>query len=213
MKGLSLVLLVLSLSASAPAQDSSSVPAPPGIDVIKQSWRKVGQPLALGMDMEEPFAANDRYKDDVRTKEENTRQNAARLRRGEGVEQARTPPRRSSKSSPEPISTLDTSAGTTVYSYSVKVRNTGDKTVRALAWEYVFTDPGTGAEVGRHRYTSQVKIRPGKNGELTGQSVSPPARVVDVRSAGGARDARLAERVEIHRVEYDDGSAWERPRP
>lgn len=187
------------LAAIAPAQESSDVSDPSDVEVVKKSWRKVVRPIGLD---EDPFETNDRHREAVRAQRQTAETNAVRIARGDTVLPAKTPPARPPAPPPDRYPPR--------YIYTVKVRNTGAKTMLALVWEYVFTDPDTGEEVGRHHYESKVKIRAGKSGELVGHSASPPARVVDARRAGDDSEGRLVQRVIIHRIEYEDGSVWER---
>jgi hypothetical protein len=93
------------------------------------------------------------------------------------------------------------------YVYEVKVSNTGAKKIRELVWKYVLLDPDTGREISDHQFTSKVSISPGRSKKLVGHS-APPALVSVARTNRDLRD-QYTERVEIRRVEYDDGSVWE----
>ena len=199
MKALRLILSLMLLAALVPAQDSTNVSDPPDVEVVKKSWRKTVRSPDLD---EDPFETSDRHREAVRAQRRSVESNAARIARGEEVLPAKLPSAGPPAPAPDPYSTT--------YIYTVKVRNTGAKTMRSMVWEYVFTDPGTGKAVGRHHYESKVKIRAGRSGELVGHSASPPARGVDARRAGDVSEGRLVERVVIYRIEYEDGSAWER---
>jgi len=199
MKALRLILSLMLLAALAPAQDSTGVSDPPDVEVVKKSWRKTVRPPDLD---EDPFETNDRHREAVRAQRRSAESNAVRIARGDTALPARVPSAGPPAPAPDPYSPT--------YVYTVKVRNSGAKTVRSLVWEYVFTDPVTWAVVGRHHYESKVKLRAGRSGELVGYSASPPARVVDARRAGDVSEGRLVERVVIYRVEYEDGSVWER---
>ncbi|MCS6805684.1 MAG: hypothetical protein RMM98_14330 [Acidobacteriota bacterium] len=94
------------------------------------------------------------------------------------------------------------------YRYRCTVQNTGTKTIKLIDWDYVFLDPETQAEVGRHQFTSEEKIGPGKKKDLEVFIKSPPGRIV---SANVYNSEGLHERVVIVRVEYTDGSVWQRP--
>ena len=98
------------------------------------------------------------------------------------------------------------------YRYTMVVKNAGAKVIKQIDWDYVFLDAQTGAEVARHRFTSEEKVRPGKDKELEVLILAPPVRTVSARDAkGGAQPATHSERVVIMRVEYADGSAWQSP--
>ena len=199
MKTLYLVLVVLLLAVAAAAQVPSSPPDAPGVAVIKTSWRRQVHNPALD---EDPFHASREQAELERARKATIKENDVRADLG----QERLPlPSRAGAPRAE-------SGGPTIrYVYEAKISNTGDKAIRKLVWEYALLDPATGRDVGQHRFTSEVSIRPGKSKTLVGHSASPAARVVDASKAGKeTQRGQYTERVVIHRIEYDDGSAWER---
>src|SRR5215813_11696065 len=46
---------------------------------------------------------------------------------------------------------------TAFFVYSAKLKNTGPKTIEGIAWDYIFLDPATNAEVGRRQLLSLAK--------------------------------------------------------
>lgn len=199
MKTLSPVLMVFLLVGAASAQSPSAVSDPPGVTVLKKNWRSQVRNPALD---EDPFLPNYEYREAVRTQKENMRQTAISLKTvGVAVN---NPPRT--------IVRADLPPGLSItYVYSVKIRNTGEKTIQSVVWEYVFFDPDTQKEMGHHQQTSKVKIHSGKSQDLTRRSTSPPAQVVDASKDAKDPASQLSERVVIHRIEYTDGSVWQRP--
>ena len=95
------------------------------------------------------------------------------------------------------------------YVYEVKIRNTGEKRIRTLTWEYVFFEPGTELEVGRRRFVSRVNIPPGRTGNVVMRSTSPPTGTFDAAKAGKKSSDQYAEQVVIQSVVYADGSVWQ----
>jgi hypothetical protein len=77
-------------------------------------------------------------------------------------------------------------------------------------WDYVFFDSEKAELIGQHSFQHHVKIRAGKSIELTGQSQRPPTSVIDATKAKKG-DSHMSEEVIIRRIEYDDGSFWQRP--
>src|SRR5882724_7990617 len=55
------------------------------------------------------------------------------------------------------------------YIYSMKIRNANNKKIEGIAWDYVFMDPNSGAELGRHQFLSYVMAEPDKVVTLKGQ--------------------------------------------
>jgi hypothetical protein len=200
MKNVSLILCAVLLGAvAASAQTTSPDSAAPDIVVLQKNWRLVVRNAALD---EDPFSANAEFNEALRAQRENDRQNAIRAR---GAESRVPPPPRNKK--PLDVSSYPTAT----YIYQVKLRNTGTKAIRAVDWGYIFIEPETQTEVGRHRYSNKVKIRPAQNNDLIGRTSSPPTFVVDVRNTGKEPGKQLTEQVVIYRIEYDDGTVWQNP--
>lgn len=200
MKSVSLVICAVLLGAViASAQTESNASVAPDIVVLQKSWRLHVRNSALD---EDPFSANTEFNEALRAQRVNDLQNAIRAR---GAESRQPPP-------PRPGKTQDVTAqpGET-YVYQVKIRNTGKKTIRAVDWGYIFTDPETRQEQGRHRYSNKVKIRPEQNTGLVGRTASPPTYIVSAKNAGKDIRKRLSEEVVIYRIEYDDGTVWQNP--
>ena len=100
---------------------------------------------------------------------------------------------------------------TTEFAYKLTLLNLGSKTVSLVEWEYIFMDPETRAEVGRHQFLSEGKISPGERKTLVAYSTSPPTRVVSIRMLAQPDVERFGEKVTITRVTYKDGSVWAPP--
>jgi hypothetical protein len=96
------------------------------------------------------------------------------------------------------------------YKYRAKVTNVGGKNIRAIVWEYQFTEVGS-REVHSHRFRTVTRIGPGRSKELVAFSYAPPSRTINVASLGLKGSKPFEEQVLIDRVEYSDGSAWQRP--
>jgi hypothetical protein len=92
--------------------------------------------------------------------------------------------------------------------YRMTLTNDGAKIVRAVEWEYVFADPETQAEVARHQFYSQQRVRPNETKTLTEYSTSPPTKVISVKALSRPETDRFTESVVIKRIVYEDGSVW-----
>ena len=198
MKVPGLLLLIFLLWFDVSAQSYASQPEPPDLTVIKKNWRKEIHHAALTAD---PFRSNDEQAELQRAQKDNAVRNAVRVKEG-GTPLPTTRPTRSMTSEPEGPSVR--------FVYRVKVKNTGTKTITALAWDYLFFDSEKVEQLGQHSFRQRVKIRPGKSIELIGQSAFPPTRVVDATKAHQPR-TELYEEVSIRMMEYEDGSTWQRP--
>ncbi|HEU4769848.1 MAG TPA: hypothetical protein VFS77_20955 [Pyrinomonadaceae bacterium] len=94
------------------------------------------------------------------------------------------------------------------YTYRIKVKNSTQKVAEIVFWEYQFYDTTQPELVARRQFLCGVSIRPDKDKELEGFSLSGPSDVVSV--AALADKSQFKEAVLINRVEYSDGSMWQR---
>ena len=192
-------LLLLLAAASAPAQTppttTPTVTAPPDLVLVQKKWQTFTRNPALDAD---PFDANDDFEAGRQLQRANEIRNTIRAR---GSESREPPPVRASK-----IEHPD-SHQIVKYIYRARLRNTGAKTVRVIDWGYTFLAPETQEELGRHPFTTRVKLRPGQESELVGRDDKPQTSTIDVKNAGKT----LVEQIVIYRIEYDDGSVWQLP--
>lgn len=200
------VLLTLTplLACAAAAQTPKATPTEPhGVTVIGGRWdREVYNPALL----DDPLDISTDAAQLLRERREVSRINATRNERGG---RAPLPP------PAEPsIKTVRRSSGpafaTNIYLYQIRVSNGGTKKIRSIVWDYVLFDRDTLRETGRNRFESKVDIGVGKTKDLFGSSKLPPATVVDVSKSDKVERGQYAEAVEIERVEYSDGTFWER---
>jgi len=200
MRPLNLLLLALLLAGAASAQIPST-PDPPGLTVTRFSWHKDLYVPAL---LDDPMNPNQEQADLRREQKAIKKANAVRTAGGMG---------------PLPMPTKEIAAsqrdipeGPSVnYLYEVKLKNTGEKSIKTIVWEYLLFDPETSVQVGRHQFIDASKIRPGKTANLVAASGSPPTSILQAQKAGKESRHEYTERVVINRIEYDDGSFWQRP--
>jgi hypothetical protein len=167
--------------------------------VVQISWSKqVYNPM---LD-EDPFKHNREQWEDARLQERIDRENSVRTKNGKTAIDNRGRPVRVETQARGPFTT---------YVYKAKVTNNDTKTIRAIEWDYVFYDPATAKEVGRHPLKNNLKLQPGKSAEMSRRTATPPTTVVDVHKTGKKIKEQYGERVEIQRIEYADGSVWQRP--
>lgn len=96
------------------------------------------------------------------------------------------------------------------FSYRIKVQNNATNAIEVLFWEYQFSDGSNQPNVTRHQFICGVSIRPGKDKELEGFSMTSPGGVINVDALTRKSPNPLQENVVINRVEYADGSMWQR---
>lgn len=96
------------------------------------------------------------------------------------------------------------------YEYRVKFRNGGPAPVEVLFWEYQFAETSNTSNVARRQFLCGVAIKPGKEKEVVSFSVSGPSNVVSAGTLANESDPSYAEKVVINRIEYADGTIWQR---
>ena len=96
------------------------------------------------------------------------------------------------------------------YAYKIKVQNPGPKAIEIVFWEYQFQDSADAALFARRQFLCGVNIAASKSKDLEGFSLSGPSEVVNVKTLANKSDNAFKERVIINRVEYADGSIWQR---
>jgi len=92
--------------------------------------------------------------------------------------------------------------------YKIKVQNAAAKVIEIVFWEYQFQDPADASLVARRQFLCGVNIPSSKSKDLEGFSLSGPSEVVNVNTL--ANKSQNKEQVLINRVEYSDGSIWQR---
>ncbi len=96
------------------------------------------------------------------------------------------------------------------FAYKVKVQNAGEKVAEIVFFEYQFTESAAPANMTRRQFLCGVNIKPGKEKELTAFSLSGPSDVISVGSLSTKDGTLFQEKVLVNRVEYSDGSIWQR---
>ena len=96
------------------------------------------------------------------------------------------------------------------FAYKVKVRNAGPKVVEVLFWEYQFEEAADPSNLARRQFLCGVNIKAGKDKELLAWSASGPNTAISIDSLAGKADSPFRERVVVNRIEYADGSIWQR---
>jgi hypothetical protein len=94
------------------------------------------------------------------------------------------------------------------FAYRIKVKNSSTKVVEIIFWEYQFHEAENPKALARRQFLCCVSIRPDKEKDLEGFSLSGPSDVVSVSALGDK--SRFKEDVVINRLEYSDGTIWQR---
>lgn len=96
------------------------------------------------------------------------------------------------------------------FAYRAKIQNTSTKVVEIVFWEYQFKEEANPTTVVRRQFLCGVNIKPDKEKELQAFSLSGPSDVISVASLANKSGNVFQEKVVINRVEYADGSIWQR---
>jgi len=95
--------------------------------------------------------------------------------------------------------------------YRASLKNSSTKPIEEIDWDYVFIDSATGQELGRHQFTSNKVISPGKSKELSFMLSSPPTKRISVSALNKNERSGITDQVVIVRVKYSDGTVWQLP--
>ena len=96
------------------------------------------------------------------------------------------------------------------FAYRIKVQNASPKLAEIVFWEYRFIDPKNPELMARRQFLCGVSIPASKGKDLEGFSLSGPSDVINVATLESNKDNPFNEDVLINRVEYSDGSIWQR---
>jgi hypothetical protein len=96
------------------------------------------------------------------------------------------------------------------YAYRVKVQNTAQKVVEVLFWEYQFEETANPSNLTRRQFLCGIQLKSGKEKELQAFGGSGPSGAISAESLANKTANPFTERVRINRIEYADGSIWQR---
>lgn len=96
------------------------------------------------------------------------------------------------------------------FTYLMRLRNSSTKPIQTVFWEYQFKEAANPTNVARRQFLCSVMIKPEKERELRVFSLSGPTSVVNVKSLAKGTADQFAGSVLINRVEYVDGTFWQR---
>jgi len=213
MKATLILLLLTFTSAALQAQEATPGPqttTPPSeVAVVKFSWRKERIPgwenNRLGPSFETYEAMRERVMNERRIQQARNSGNKGEAGRREDAAKMAEDARYSKDKK------QDTERPRDGYRYKVQLRNDGAKTIKTIDWDYVFLDPDTRQEVARHQFTSDETIKPGQSKELVVFYLTPPVNTVSAKQLGQKNPLPYQEQVLLTRIQFSDGSIWQRP--
>lgn len=196
-----LAALTAAAAFAVHAQTQQPQPNAPGVAVVKFSWDKErinweGDPFGGPVENFDEMRARARNEKRLDDAKRGGSPEADRIRREARADSAlleiarrKGPPRYG-------------------FRYKLSVRNDGAKAVKELDWDYVFTDSATGDELGRHKFTSEGRVQPGKSKEFSFFIPNPPTMRVSAYALDKSERAGLGEQVVVVRILYEDGTVW-----
>lgn len=97
-----------------------------------------------------------------------------------------------------------------LYNYRIKVQNAGAKAINILYWEYQVREIAAPENLTQRQFVCPVKVKANEKKGLVGISASPPTNVISAKSLGSNAPKPFEEKAIINRIEYADGSIWQR---
>ncbi len=93
-----------------------------------------------------------------------------------------------------------------MFRYKASFKNRGSKVIKAIFWDYQFSEPADPDNPSRRQFRCVVKIKPDESKNLEAFTTRPPVRVVSAQGMGKT----LLEKLVVNRVEFSDGTSWQR---
>lgn len=202
MKSFLLILSFMFLNSAVPAQSPAVPTDAPELTIVKHGWTK--ERINWEGD---PFGGPVENFDDLRRRTADERR-VARARATGNIGEAAKVERESRAE--QVIKSRPPTPPRYAFLYKVFVQNTSNKTIKAIDWDYVFSI-SKADETERLEFTSEAKIGPGKTKELSVTAHKPPVKTVSVYALGKSERQGLDGQVVVMRIQYTDGSVWQRP--
>ena len=197
--------LTLALTATVSMAQGVTTPSDAsGVEVVRFSWTKE----RIGWE-KDPFGGPIENFDEVRARTRNEKR-IEDAKRGNSAEIDKI--KREARADAANIAAKHKDTRSRyVFVYKTTVRNLSDKPIKAIDWDYIFLDRGTETEIGRQQFTSEEKISPGKAKELSVVISKPPTKTISLTALNNNERDTLTERVVVVRINYSDGTSWQRP--
>lgn len=176
----------------------------PAVEVVKFNWSKE----RIGWERD-PFGGPIENFDETRARQRNERR-IEDAKRGNSAEVDRI--RREAKADAANIAAKHKDPPSRyVFVYKATVKNASTKAIKSIDWDYVFLERGTENELGRQQFTSEEKIAAGKTKELVVTITKPPTKTISLTALNNNERGSLDGRVILVRIDYADGTSWQRP--
>ena len=98
-----------------------------------------------------------------------------------------------------------------IFTYKVKVRNASEKAIKNFYWEYQIIESASPENLSRRQFFCATQIKTNEQKGLEVFSLIPPTtNVISAKTLAGDSKKPFDENVVINRIEYKDGSIWQR---
>jgi hypothetical protein len=204
MKEVVVIFLLLFGCTAVKAQVTAPVSDPSGTSILKFSWSKE----RFGWE-QDPFGGPIENFDEMRVRARNEKRVMDAKKGGNGSDLSRA--ERDARTDEALISSIHKNTNARyAFVYKLLLQNNDARPIKSIDWDYVFFDVSTERELGRRQFTSVEKIGPGKTRELKFFIPTPPTKTISINALNKHEREGLHEAVVIVRVEYADGSFWQR---
>ena len=140
--------------------------------------------------------------------------NIARDARTDGTKPVRDPNLEKLETRSASLDELAQQSGETTrvegFTYEVIFKNLDAKPAQRIFWEYHFKETAIPQNISRHRFVCNVRMKPEKDSAIQVFSKLAPDAVVSVKQLSKASGKQFDESVVVDRIEFDDGSVWQR---
>jgi hypothetical protein len=96
------------------------------------------------------------------------------------------------------------------YTYSARVHNAADRTVKVIYWEYKFTELANPKNSVRRQFLCAVNLKKGSEMDLNAFSTLGPTDVIDAKYLNTEGQKLYDEQVQVNRIEYSDDNIVQR---
>jgi hypothetical protein len=108
-------------------------------------------------------------------------------------------------------STTTTVVRTRLYVYSIELSNNGAKAIKALSWDFVFTDPTSNTELRRVSLVNLQKIDAGQKKTVGFTTQASPPKVVTAAGLEKSKSSPFNQSASLKCILFADDSIWEQP--
>jgi len=99
-----------------------------------------------------------------------------------------------------------------IFIYKVKLQNTNSKTIKNFYWEYQIIESANPQNGSARQFFCASQIKADQQRSFEVFSLTPPTTsVISAATLGGGSKNAFEEKAVINRIEFKDGSVWQRP--